>query len=160
MIQLFAEVRRHKPSVIFIPNVDIWYKTVGEAVISTFTGLLRTLAPTDPVMLLGIVESELAQVDQGMINSLFGYSKRNQFEVQRPPKPARRDYFQGLADYLSLSPADFPEPTNRKKRQLEVLPPVPPEPEKPLAILSKQELKAQKKRDRHLLNVLSFASSQ
>ncbi|KAL8738612.1 MAG: hypothetical protein Q9181_000608 [Wetmoreana brouardii] len=156
VIQLFAEVRRHKPSVIYIPNVDIWYKTVGDAVISTFTGLLRTLAPTDPVMLLGVVECELGQVDSRMTSTLFGYSRRNQFEVVRPPRKARRDYFQGIADYLSVSPADFPEPMNRKKRRLELLPPVPPEPEKPLAVLSKQELKAQKKRDRHLLNLLKL----
>ncbi|KAL8812489.1 MAG: hypothetical protein Q9223_000101 [Gallowayella weberi] len=153
VIQLFTEVRRHKPSIIYIPSVDIWFKTVGEAVISTFTGLLRTLAPTDPVMLLGVLECEMDQVDPRMTNTLFGYSKRNQFEVQRPPKPFRRQYFQGVAKYLCTSPSDFPEPMNRKKRRLEILPPVPPEPEKP-AMQTKVQLKEQKKRDRYLLNLL------
>ncbi|KAL9030270.1 MAG: hypothetical protein Q9196_001600, partial [Gyalolechia fulgens] len=156
VVQLFAEVRRHKPSVIYIPNVDIWYKTVGDAVISTFTGLLRSLPPTDPIMLLGILESDVDRVDGRMTSSLFGFSRRNQFEVQRPPKAARLEYFQGIADYLVVSPADFPEPLNRKKRRLELLPPVPPEAAKPLAVLSRQELKAQKKRDRHLLNLLKL----
>ncbi|KAL8874214.1 MAG: hypothetical protein Q9174_000406, partial [Haloplaca sp. 1 TL-2023] len=156
VIQLFAEARRHKPSVIFIPNVEIWFTTVGDSVISTFNSLLRSLAPTDPVMLLGVMEGEADQINEARISSLFGYSKRNQFEVQRPPRPYRHDYFQGLAQHLSTSPADFPEPANRKKRRLEVLPPVPPEPEKPLAVLSKQELKAQKKRDRHSLNLLKL----
>ena len=107
-------------------------------------------------MLLGILECDMDHVDQRMISTLFGYSRRNQFEIQRPPKPARREYFQGIADYLVISPADFPEPLNRKKRRLELLPPAPSEPMKPLAILSKQELKAQKKRDRHLLNLLKL----
>ncbi|KAL8953278.1 MAG: hypothetical protein Q9222_000844 [Ikaeria aurantiellina] len=156
VIQLFAEVRRHKPSIIFIPNVDIWYRTVGEAVISTFTGLLRTIPPTDPIMLLGSIECEANQVDQRMVNALFSFSKRNQFEILRPPKSARREYFQGVIDYLSVSPSNFPEPMNRKKRTLEQLPQAPPEPAKPLAILSKEELKAQKKRDRHLLNLLKL----
>ncbi|KAL8842676.1 MAG: hypothetical protein Q9170_000451 [Blastenia crenularia] len=156
VVQLFAEVRRHKPSVIYIPNVDIWWKTVGDAAISTFTGLLRSIPPTDPVLLLGILECDVDHVDGRMISTLFGFSRRNQFEVVRPAKPARRQYFQGIADYLTVSPSDFPEPMNRKKRQLELLLPAPPEPAKTTAVLSKQELKAQKKKDRQLLNVLKL----
>ncbi|CAO1597899.1 MAG: hypothetical protein LQ349_001127 [Xanthoria aureola] len=155
VIQLFTEVRRHKPSIIYIPSVDIWFKTVGEAVISTFSGLLGTLAPTDPVMLLGILECGTNQVDPRMTQTLFGFSRRNQFEVQQPPNPARRQYFQKVADYLGTSPSDFPEPMNRKKRRLEILPPVPPEPETS-TVASREELKEQKKRDRYLLNMLKL----
>lgn len=114
VVQLFTEVRRHKPSIIFIPNVDIWYKNVGDAVISTFTGLLRSLAPTDPIMLLGLVEADFKQIDPRMISALFGYSRRNQFTVARPGISAREEYFQGLAGLLALAPVEFPEPVNRK----------------------------------------------
>lgn len=86
VIQLFTEVRRHKPSVIYIPNVDTWYRTVGEAVVSVFRGLVRSLAPTEPVLLLGILESENRDVDPRMIKDLFGFSRRNQFEIDRPSK--------------------------------------------------------------------------
>lgn len=82
VIQFFTEVRRHKPSVIYIPNVDAWYRTVGDAVISTFVGLLRSLAPTDPVLLLGVLECEKS--DPQMIKDLFGFSRKNQFEIYRP----------------------------------------------------------------------------
>ncbi|KAL8659292.1 MAG: hypothetical protein Q9226_000507 [Calogaya cf. arnoldii] len=155
VIQLFTEVRRHKPSIIYIASVDIWFKTVGEAVISTFIGLLGTLAPTDPVMLLGIMECSTNQVDSRMTQTLFGFSRRNQFEVQQPPNASRRRYFQKVAEYLGTSPSDFPEPMNRKKRRLELLPPVPPEPET-MTVLSREELKEQKKHDRYLLNVLKL----
>lgn len=86
MVQLFTEVRRHKPSVIYIPNVDVWYRTVGPAVISTFLGLLRTLAPTDPVLLLGILECEEEYVDRKMVKDLFGYSRSNTFVISRPER--------------------------------------------------------------------------
>ncbi|KAL8913993.1 MAG: hypothetical protein Q9171_001244 [Xanthocarpia ochracea] len=155
VIQLFTEVRRRKPSIIYIPNVDVWFETVGEAVISTFTGLLRTLAPTDPVMLLGVLECGTNQVDPRMTQALFGFSRRNQFEVQRPPEASRRQYFQRVADYLGTSPSDFPEPMNRKKRRLEILPPAPPEPET-ATVLTREELKELKKRDRYLLNMLKL----
>jgi len=86
VVQLFTEVRRHKPSVIYIPNVDVWYRTVGAAVISTFLGLLRTLAPTDPVLLLGILECEEEDVDRQMVKDLFGYSRSNLFDIPRPER--------------------------------------------------------------------------
>ena len=84
VVQLFTEVRRHKPSVIYIPNVDVWYRSVGETVISTFLGLLRSLSPTDPVLVLGVLENEEAEVDPQMIKRLFGFSKQNQFEISKP----------------------------------------------------------------------------
>ena len=84
IVQLFTEVRRHKPSVIFLPNVDTWYATVGQAVISTFCGLLRTLTPTDPVLLLGVLECEGDNIDTHMLKDLFGYSKKCQFNIRSP----------------------------------------------------------------------------
>ena len=89
VIQLFTEVRRHKPSVIYIPNVDVWYKTVGASVISTFLSLLRTLAPTDPVLVLGILESEDHYVDVQMHKDLFGFSRKNQYNIPRPERVSR-----------------------------------------------------------------------
>ena len=84
VIQLFTEVKRHKPSVIYVPNVDVWYHTVGQTVISTFLGLLRGLAPTDPILLLGILEGDSPETESPMIKDLFGFSRKNQFEIGRP----------------------------------------------------------------------------
>ena len=84
VVQLFTEVRRHKPSVIYIPNVNTWYETVGKAVISTFLSLLRTLAPTDPVLVLGIVECDERDIDRDMIRDFFYFSRRNLYDIPRP----------------------------------------------------------------------------
>ena len=59
-------------------------------------------------------------------------------------------------EYINIAPTDFPEPAARKKRKLEVLKPVPPEPPKDLTLLSKDELKAQKRKDRLILNHLKL----
>ncbi|KAL9101599.1 MAG: hypothetical protein Q9163_003160 [Psora crenata] len=156
IVQLFTEVRRHKPSVIYIPNVNAWYATVGQAVISTFCGLLRSLAPTDPILLFGVLECEEEDIDVRMLKDLFGYSKRCQYNTVRPSGLARREYFNGIIDYIRTSPADFPDPVDRKKRTLEILVPASPEAPKEPPPLSKAELKAQKKRDRLLLNQLKI----
>lgn len=52
---------------------------------------------------------------------------------------------------MKKTPREFPEPLNRKKRKLEVLEVAPLPPPKPP---TKEELKAQKKRDHQLLNLL------
>ena len=86
IVQLFTEVKRHKPSVIYIPNIENWYRTVGESVITTFNGLLRSLTPTDQVLLLGILENEAAASDARMIHDFFGYSQKNKYHIERPGK--------------------------------------------------------------------------
>ena len=61
-----------------------------------------------------------------------------------------------IKDYIETSPVDFPNPDDRKPRKLQNLMPAPPDtPKEPLP-LSKEELKARKKRDRFLLNKLKI----
>ena len=69
---------------------------------------------------------------------------------------ARQEYFESLAGYLNAAPDDFPDPANRKKRNLERLLPAPPEAPKDLPAPTKAEEKAQKKKDRLHLNLLKI----
>ena len=59
-----------------------------------------------------------------------------------------------MAGYLRKAPKDFPDPLDRKKRQIEQLElaPPPPPPKPP----TKEERQAQKKRDHQLLNMLKI----
>ncbi|KIY03355.1 uncharacterized protein Z520_00046 [Fonsecaea multimorphosa CBS 102226] len=156
VIRLFSEIKMHKPSVIYIPNVQEWYNTVGQTVISTFVGLLRSIKPTDPVLLLGFAEGEYDDMEDSMRREFFGYSKKNQFQLREPNHAERSEFFRSIKEYIITAPDDFPDPEHRKKRELEKLAVAPPEPEKPKNALSKEELKAQKKRDRQTLNMLKI----
>lgn len=156
VVQLFSEVKMHKPSVIYIPNVQAWYTTVGQTVISTFLGLLRSLPPTDPILLLGVLENEREDDDEDMLRNLFGFSKKNRYDLEPPRNPWRHEFFTSLINYIKTTPTDFPEPANRKTRKLETLQPAPQpapkEPEPP----TKEELKVQRKKDRQTLNLLKI----
>ncbi|KAG4420790.1 hypothetical protein IFR04_006070 [Cadophora malorum] len=151
IVQLFAEVKRHKPSVIYLPGVDTWYHTLSEAVITTFLGLLRSIPPTDPVLVLGITDSPTDKVNPDMLRDLFGFSQKNRFVIERPSRQSRVEFFATIAEYVRKAPKDFPEPLNRKKRKLEVLQIAPPPPPREP---TKEEIKALKKRDHQLLNLL------
>jgi hypothetical protein len=85
-VQLFAEVKRHKPSVIYIPGIDTWYHTLSEAQITTFLGLLRAIPPTDPVLVLGITDAPPDKVSPEMLRDLFGFSRKNRFTIERPAR--------------------------------------------------------------------------
>lgn len=85
-MQLFAEVKRHKPSVIYLPGVDTWYGTLPANVITTFLGLLKTIPPNDPVMVLGITDIPQADLDPMMLRDLFGFSEHNRFTIKRPTR--------------------------------------------------------------------------
>jgi len=83
-VQLFVEVKRHKPSVVFIPDVDTWYSSIGQQGLITFKSLLGSIPANDPVLLLGVTSSELEDLDPTLLHDLFGFSKRDRFRIPMP----------------------------------------------------------------------------
>ena len=157
VVQLFNEVRRHKPSVIYIPNVNTWYETVGRSVTKVFSGLLRSLPPTEPVLVLGIMEMETDndKPDENMLRELFGFSTKNQYMIERPEEAARRDFFSKIITMIETPPSALPEDEGRRrKRQLAQLQ-VAPAPAQQIGP-SKTDLKAQKRQDMQTLNMIKI----
>jgi len=155
IIQLFEEVKRHKPSVIYIPDVETWYHTLSESAIKTFTGLLRGIQPSEPVLLLGYMElaSRDPKPDPDMLRDLFGYSLKNQYELDRPNEAERHEFFQQIISMVRKSPKEFPDPAQRKRRKLVDLPVAPTPPPVPVE-LTQAQVKAQRRKDRQTLNKL------
>ena len=156
--QLFTEVRRHKPSVIYIPSVDIWYQTLPGPAIKTFKLLLRSVGANEPILLLGVMElaNEKEKPDRQMMMDLFSFSQNNQFQLARPDIEGRSEFFNNISHYVRMSPADFPDPDNRKKRvlpELEFAPIVAPVVD-PKELAAREKL--QKKQDRLTLNKLKI----
>ena len=155
IIQLFEEVKRHKPSTIYIPDVETWYHTLSESAIKTFTGLLRGIQPSEPVLLLGYMElqNEAHKPDPDMLRDLFGYSLKNQYELSRPDEDERHEFFQQIIGMVRKSPKEFPDPAQRKRRKLIDLPVAPTPPPVPVE-LTQAQIKAQRRKDRQTLNKL------
>ncbi|KAK9460269.1 uncharacterized protein V1516DRAFT_676178 [Lipomyces oligophaga] len=155
IVQLFVEVKRHAPSVIFIPSIDSWIKTISPSAWTTFQGLLRSISPVEQILLLGFVENDFAHLDHEL-KALFGFSKANRIEIYQPGFTERHGFFAELAKHISNSPSEYPDLENRKKRKLEILPLAPPPPPK---VLTKAELKAQEEKDKRLKNYLKIKLS-
>lgn len=81
---MFTEVKRHKPSVVYIPHVDAWYATLGASALKTLTTMLRDIPQTDPVLLFATADCEANEVDKEIMHGLFGLSRKNRIEIARP----------------------------------------------------------------------------
>ena len=151
-MQLFAEVRRHKPSVIYLPHIDLWFRTISDAARETFMTLIRGISPTDPILLLGLVESSLNEIDPDL-RAIFGYTFQNRVEVDSPSFESRFEYFRNALANLDKAPSDFPDAGTKRKRTLETLEKAPPPPPK---VWTKAQLEEQALKDKQTLNAVKL----
>ncbi|KAK0197523.1 AAA-domain-containing protein [Armillaria mellea] len=131
IVQLFVEAKRHQPSVIYIPSLVGWCAAVSETSRSTVRAMLDTLAPTDPVLLLAIIDGRFMDLPRD-VRAWFGPTKDNRVELFVPTAEQREQFFDGLIKDIRRPPNMFADGIQRKKRVLEELPLAPPpEPRQP-----------------------------
>ncbi|KAF8972102.1 hypothetical protein BDZ97DRAFT_1752715 [Flammula alnicola] len=152
IVQLFIEAKRNQPSVIYIPSLVGWCAAVSETSRSTVRAMLDTLAPTDPILLLAVVDGRFADLPRD-VKAWFGPTKDNRVELTAPTLSQREAFFEGLMNDVRRPPNKFADGMARKKRVLEDLPIAPPlEPRKPTAA----ELALQEENDQRVLTLLKY----
>ncbi|KAH8928837.1 AAA-domain-containing protein [Atractiella rhizophila] len=145
-VQLFMEAKRHKPSIICIPALCTWASSVTETVRATIKGLLDSLEPADPVLLLGILDGSYSDLPSD-IKTWFGFVRGNRLMLEKPSPMQRESFFEGLIAALRRTPIEYPDAYPRKKRVLEELPLAPPPPPR---VPSQAEIDAQRQNDARL----------
>ncbi|SCU79573.1 LADA_0B01618g1_1 [Lachancea dasiensis] len=120
VVQVFSEARRRQPSVLYIPNIDIWVQTVPENAILTLASLLGSLSSDEKVLLLAIA-SDLEERDfsEGILSPL-DFSK-TVCKIRKPSAPQRMRYFSTLTELIRMKPTSFKSERKRTKQ----LPPLP-----------------------------------
>lgn len=72
--QLFHELRRQKPAVAYIPNVDAWWLSLPPIARATFIDLLDAgTDPHDPIVILATSETELDEMPKDLMANVFGW---------------------------------------------------------------------------------------
>lgn len=117
IIQMFLEARRNQPSILFIPTLEIWLRSVPESAKSTLEGLLRSLSSSERVLLLGLCEvDEDNEEDDELKYELarfFGLGNLNNFTIKIPDTKQREQFFKYLWAFLQTKPI-FPELSDPK----------------------------------------------
>ncbi|ODV98409.1 hypothetical protein PACTADRAFT_36955 [Pachysolen tannophilus NRRL Y-2460] len=117
IIQMFIEAKRHKPSVIYIPNVDIWYNAIPDASKSTLLSLLRSIQPHDKILLLGISDLDYRYLSKDL-KDIFGLNNFIDLQIKLS-QPKLEKFFDQLWIALHLKPFEYIDDfENRPKRNL------------------------------------------
>lgn len=146
------EAKRHQPSIIYIPALLGWCAAVSDTARTTVKAMLDTLAPTDPILLVAIVEGHYSELPHD-VRAWFGPTRDNRVELLKPGSQQREVFFQAMLNDVSRPPNQFVDGMKRKKRVLEILPLAPPiEPQPPTAA----ELAAQQDSDSKVLAILKY----
>lgn len=114
--------------------------------------MLDTLAPTDPILLLAIVDGRFSELPRD-VKAWFGPTRDNRVELTSPSANQRETFFGALINDIQRPPNLFADGVKRRKRVLEVLPVAPPlEPRQPTAA----ELAVQEENDQRVITLLKY----
>ncbi|KAG0380541.1 hypothetical protein BGX24_007571 [Mortierella sp. AD032] len=150
-VQFFVEVKRHAPSVIYIPHIDVWWTVMTDAVKATFSNLLEDLNPEDRILFLATSETPLQDLPI-TIRRWFVSSIKGRVELTKPDRSSREAFFETLVVDLARPPTDFQFKASTtdaaKTEPLKKAPP--PQPRVPTA----EEKKLLKEHDQYVLREL------
>ncbi|KAF9110542.1 ATPase AAA domain-containing protein 2B [Mortierella sp. AM989] len=136
-VQYFIEVKRHAPSVIYIPHIDVWWSVVSDAVKAAFSNLLEDLNPEDGILFLATSEVPLSSLPI-TVKRWFLSSAKGRIELSKPEAMKRELFFKPLIEDLARPPSEFKvkpallEPPEQLKKAPPPLPRVPTVEEKKL----------------------------
>ncbi|TIC21668.1 AAA-domain-containing protein [Wallemia mellicola] len=151
-VQMILEAKRNKPSVIYIPSLHEWCNVVSEAARATVTALLNTISPSDPVLVLAMLNSRPDELPRD-VKRWFGFGRDTKVALKDISEDQIREYCRELIDMIQLKPNMFPDTVQRKKRKLEELPIAPPvAPREP----TERELNAQIENDARIREHLKW----
>ncbi|NWU83897.1 ATAD2 protein, partial [Onychorhynchus coronatus] len=93
--QLIREAQRTAPSIIYIPQIPLWWEAVGPTLKAGFTGLLNNIPYFAPVLLLATSDVQHEDLPEE-IKSLFNNNCEEVFKIPRPTCDERRGFFEDL----------------------------------------------------------------
>ncbi|OBA27910.1 AAA-domain-containing protein, partial [Hanseniaspora valbyensis NRRL Y-1626] len=115
IVTSFNEAKRRQPSILFIPNAELWSETIIQN-LPTFETLLQTIKFEDKILVL--FSGEEIPIN---LKHLFK-NVRNIINIKAPVKSQLEEYFEKNLKEFLISPASRFE--NAKKR-INPLPPLP-----------------------------------
>ncbi|NXP24803.1 ATAD2 protein, partial [Scytalopus superciliaris] len=101
--QLMREAERTAPSIMYVPQIPLWWETVGPTVKAVFTTLLQNIPTFAPVLLLATSDVQHEDLPEE-IKVLFNNDREEVFKIQWPSCAERRSFFEDLVMKQTAGP--------------------------------------------------------
>ncbi|KAF9158199.1 ATPase AAA domain-containing protein 2B [Actinomortierella ambigua] len=131
-VQYFIEVKRHVPSVIYIPHIDTWWNVTSSAVRATFANLLDDLNPEDSILFLATTETPFEELPLAC-QRLFMTSAESVLTLTHPDIKSREEFFRTILQDAVRPPKDFVPPPKSLQALEQLKKAPPPQPRVPTA---------------------------
>ncbi|XP_039055447.1 ATPase family AAA domain-containing protein At1g05910-like isoform X2 [Hibiscus syriacus] len=147
VVHIFGEARRATPSILYIPQFNLWWDNAHEQLRAVLLTLLEELPSDLPILLLGTSTVSLAEFDG---NPYSVFPQRSVYQVDKPSTADRTLFFDRLIEAVM---SVLLEAVTRKPQESVSLPELPKVPK--VATGPKvSELKAKVEAEQHALRRL------
>lgn len=123
-IQLFSELKRHKPSILFIPDVIGLLTTMTDSLRSTIRYLIRGINSNDKILIFVEIEGELTSDLEDEIEELFDISDDEIIQIRDANIEEKSNFFQKFWDSIEITPNEYNDISIRpkkKEKKLEII---------------------------------------
>ncbi|XP_022910734.1 ATPase family AAA domain-containing protein 2-like isoform X2 [Onthophagus taurus] len=126
-IQVFQEVKRNVPSVLYIPCVDQWWNLVSETVKTIFNNQLECLEPNSPILIFATANSIYSELSEEL-QFIFSPYRKEVYEIKSPSSESRKNFFKPLIIDTSIKCPRSPRKRPKTPFELPKAPTPPPVP--------------------------------
>ncbi|KAB2092267.1 hypothetical protein ES319_A02G017900v1 [Gossypium barbadense] len=147
VVHIFSEARRTTPSILYIPQFNLWWDNAYEQLRAVLLTLLEELPSDLPILLLGTSSTSLAELDG---NPYSVFPQRSVYQLDKPSIEDRSLFFDGL---IEAALSVLLEAMTKKSKELKSLPELPKVP-KVASGPKVSELKAKVEAEHHAIRRL------
>ncbi|XP_022761765.1 ATPase family AAA domain-containing protein At1g05910 isoform X4 [Durio zibethinus] len=147
VVHIFGEARRTTPSILYIPQFNLWWDNAHEQLRAVLLTLLEELPSDLPILLLGTSSTSLAEFDG---NPYSVFPQRSVYPVEKPSTEDRSLFFGHL---IEAALSVLLEAMTKKSQESVSLPELPKVP-KVASGPKVSELKAKVEAEQHALRRL------
>nr|ASZ84552.1 putative BRAT1 [Cupressus sempervirens] len=147
LVHIVGEARRTSPSILYLPQLQLWWETAHELLRAVLLTILDELPSDLPVLLLATSCVPSDELD-GEAASLFG--RRYIYQVEKPSSDDRCRFFSQLVDGVLSIPDEQVVITPKENVSIPELPKVPKAARGP----SETELRAKAEAEEHAIRRL------
>lgn len=147
LVHIFSEARRTCPSVLFLPQFQLWWETAHHQLKAVLMTLLEELPSQLPIILLGTSSEPLSELDE---DSTYIFSPRTVYTVDRPTTEDRSKFIEHVVEAVLSIPTEI---SRRKVKEPVCVPELPKAPKEPNGPKT-SELRAKAEAEQHTLRRL------